>query len=267
MSRQESERTSVSLREIVRWWPLVVVVTLIAVGGAIWSATRQVPSYTATATAVLVPLSQYDETFFGTDLLRETSDPSRTTATAAVVLNSARAATVAADYLGNGWSPDSIASSVSASPLEGANVIEVTAQQREPDQAAKLAEGYVKATLADRWRTISAQLDTRIAAVSSSIAATPGDPNLGDLYARLQSFKSVRAGSSDPTMKFDSTSAPVRVAQLSMATTVTGALLGGLCVGLFAAVFAAMLRSRISRQAEPIAAHPPTEANAASQGL
>jgi hypothetical protein len=118
-----TNQTSVGIRDIVRRWPLVIVLMLIALGAAFWSDSRQVPSYTATTRLVVVPLAQWDETFLGTSLLRDAGDASRTATTVAAELNSVRAATVAADYLGGDWTPDSVAAAVKVSVFEQTKVL------------------------------------------------------------------------------------------------------------------------------------------------
>ncbi len=242
---------SVGVREIVRYWPLVIVVTLIAVGAAIWSESRQAPSYTATTRLVVVPLPQWDESFLGTSLVRDSGDATRTAATVAAQLNSNHAATVTADYLGGGWTPNSVAAAVKVSVLENTNLIAIVARSADSENAAKLAEGFAKATLADRWRTISAELDARIAAITASMPGVPTDPNAPNAdqwSARLQTVKMVRDAGSDPTIRIDSTSRPVRSKQLPVWVVMGLATAGGLFVGLLAAVGMAMLRRRINQQ-------------------
>ncbi|ORA26996.1 hypothetical protein [Mycobacterium aquaticum] len=252
-----------SIREIARWWPLVVAVTLIAVCGGVWSSSRHVSTYTATTRVVLATLPQWEDTFIGTSLLHESGDVERTTATAAAILSSRRAATLAAEYLGGDWTPDSVAEAVKVAPLQDANVIEIVAKARQPALAAKIAEGYAKATMQDRWRTISAELDKRIAAMSAEIAAGPPDSShVRDAYTALRTIQLIRSGDFDPTMKIDSTSAPVEVAQMSTMSTAAVAAAGGLCVGVFAAIGAALLRRRMG---QPAASSP--QHSAAAAGL
>ena len=67
MTKSRHLRRSIGVRDVARWWPLIVVVTLIAVGGTLISHSRQAPSYTAT-TRIVVVLAQGDDTFLGTAL-------------------------------------------------------------------------------------------------------------------------------------------------------------------------------------------------------
>jgi capsular polysaccharide biosynthesis protein len=245
MNEYQQDSLWVRLREILRWWPLVLFVTLCAVGCAIWSQSRQTPSYTATTTLSVVPIAQWDETFLGTSLVRDSGDATRTAATAAAGLNTRRAATVAADYLGSGWTPDSVAAAVKVSAAENTNVIEVVAQSDDADKAVKLAEGFADATLADRWKTISAELDTRIALIDDAVLVA--GPNADQLLARLQTLKMVRATGSDPTVTIDSTSLAVLKNRMPVWAFVGLAAAGGLCIGVLAAILMARLPRRIDQ--------------------
>lgn len=268
MTRYQPAPTSVRIRDIARWWPLVLVVMLIAVGGAVWSERRQVPSYSATTNVVLVPLPQWEETFLGTSLLHSAGDAARTTSTAAAMLSSSRAAILASDYLDNGWTPDEVAAAVTVSPVQDSNLVLIAAQARERDRAEKLAEGYAKAVLENRWHVIAAELDARIATINDSIAASPNNPNVAAQYQLMQTLQLARDGGSDFTMKVDSTSPAVQVDQMSFTQLVSLAAVGGLCVGLFAAAGAAMMRRRMGQAVDaapdPV---PPARVHASSEGL
>ena len=96
----------------MRRWPLVIIPALLAVGSSLWSASAQTPTYTATAKLVVIPLAQWDETFIGTSLVRDAGDAKRTAATLTALLDSRRAATVAADYLGANWTPEAVQAAI-----------------------------------------------------------------------------------------------------------------------------------------------------------
>jgi capsular polysaccharide biosynthesis protein len=227
------------IHAILRRWPLVIIPALLAVGGSLWSASHQTPTYTATAKLVVIPLAQWDETFIGTSLVRDAGDAKRTAATLAALLDSRRAATVAADYLGANWTPEAVHAAIRVRVAEDTNVITVVAQSADRDRATKVAEGFANATLADRWQTISRELDTRIVAFE---AITNTEPIPGDAAARLHTLKLVRAGGFDPTLRIDSTTPAVRDERLSVWASVGLAAAGGLFVGLLAAVGVARLR-------------------------
>jgi capsular polysaccharide biosynthesis protein len=264
MTEHEHDSFWVRIREILRWWPLVIVVTLCAVGGAIWSQRGQTPSYTATTTLSVVPIAQWDETFLGTSLVRDSGDATRTAATAAAELQSRHAMTVAADYLGGGWTPDSVAAAVKVSAAENTNVIEVVAQTNDADGAAKLAQGFADATLADRWRTISAELGARIAMIDDAVLIA--GPKADALFARQQTLNMVRATGSDPTMRIESTSLAVLSKRMPVWAFVALAAAGGLCIGVLAAILMARLPRRTDRSIGKSPLHARTLAHSQNGG-
>lgn len=258
MTQSRHTRNSIGTREIARRWPLIVAVMVIAVGAAMWTQSRQVPSYTATTRVEVVPLPQWDETFLGTDLVRDSGDATRTAATVAVELNSARAATVTADYLGGGWTPESVAAAVKVSSFEQTNVVEIVARSASAEKAVKLSQAYATATLADRWRSISAQLDGRIAKIQASALANPAantdtsntNPLAAQQSDRLQTLHMIRESGADPTMRIESTGAAVGSKQLPTGVVLALAATGGLFVGSLAAAGMAALRRPANHRIE-----------------
>lgn len=238
-----SNTSRVRMDEIVRWWPLMVVTTLIAVAAGIVSTTQQEPSYAARMRVVVVPLVQWDETFLGTSLVRDSGDTSRTTATVAALLDSRDAAATAAEFLGSGWTAQSVEAAIEVSAGDDTNIIDVEARSIDRARAVGLAAGFVDAVLAERWRTISAEVISRIEALS--------DPDISDdvvnsdiVSGRLQTLSAIRNSGSDPTVKVESTTPVVRVEQMSVGVVVGLAAAGGLVLGVLAAVGLVHLRRR-----------------------
>jgi capsular polysaccharide biosynthesis protein len=228
------------LREIARWWPLILIPVLIAVAAATVSVIQQRPTYTATARFVVVPLVQWDETFLGTSLVRDAGDTKRTATTMAEVLNSRRAATTTAEHLGSGWTPEAVDDMVNVAVVKDTNVIEVVANTADPDHAVRVAEGFARATLDDRWRTIAGELDARIA----TVAAAAAGPAPGEAATRLQTLTAVRDAGTDPTLRMDSTTPAVEDARPGIPVIIGLAAAGGLFIGVLAAVGMARLRRR-----------------------
>jgi hypothetical protein len=238
---------SVGIRDVLRLWPLIIIPVLIAVTAGAWSASREATTYTATSKLVVVPLAQWDETFIGTSLVRDAGDANRTAATVAALLNSPRAAVAAADYLGSDWTPDAVDKAVDASVVDQANVIEIVSRSADAERAARLVDGFTQAALADRWRTISAELDARISALTAIAANLGGnaDASAGEVYTRLQTLTLVREAGTDPTIRLDSTGSVVRNEPSAVWAVGLLATAGGLVVGLLAAVGMARLKRRL----------------------
>ncbi|MDT5016986.1 MAG: hypothetical protein QOD39_3146 [Mycobacterium sp.] len=235
------DSSTVGARSVLRWWPLIVLPAIIAVAAAIWTVSQQAPSYTAVTRLMVVPLAQWDETFLGTSLVRDSGDATATAKTTAALLDSQRTATAAAARMGEGWTPEAIDRAVKVSAVPGTNVVEIAAHSPDPKVAPQISEDFAKAVLAARWETISAELDARIAAVS---AITAPDPNAGDASSRLQTLTLVRQAGVDPTLRIDATSAAVEDPQLPVVVVVGLAALGGAVLGLLCAMAAVQLRRR-----------------------
>lgn len=258
MTQSRHTRNSIGIREIARGWPLIVVVMMIAVGAAMWTESRQVRSYTATTRVEVVPLPQWDETFLGINLVRDSGDATRTAATVAAELNSTRAATVTADYLGGGWTLESVAAAVKVSSFEQTNVVEIVARAASAEKAVKLSQAYATATLADRWQSISAQLDGRIAKIQASVLANPAgntdnanaNPIAAQQVERLQTLRMIRESGADPTMRIESTGSAVASKQLPTGVVLALAATGGLFVGSLAAAGMAVLRRPANHRIE-----------------
>lgn len=242
------------LQRIMRRWPLLVGGMMIALGGALWSYEHEVPMYTATTTIVVVPLPQWDETFLGTDLVRDSGDATRTATTLAAELKSRRYANVAARELGGDWTAEKVTEAVTVTTSGETNIIEVVAKAADPDTARRVASGFVDAVTTARWETISSQLESRITALSRGSLASLGDQQGTNSaasveIARLRTLGFVRDSHIDPTLRVDSSSLPVPDPQMSLPITVIIAALGGLFVGALASAAVDFLR----RQRNPLA--------------
>jgi len=239
MTRHEAP--TMGIRSVLRWLPLIIVPAVIAAAAAFWSVSHQTPSYTAVTRLAVVPLAQWDETFLGTSLLRDGGDAKTTASTTAELLNSRRSATTAAAGMANGWTPEAVDRMIQVSAVPDTNVIEIAAQSPDPKEAQRVSEDFTRAVLAERWRTISAELDARIAAIS---VTTVPDPNAGEASVRLQTLNLIRQAGADPTLRIESTSAAVEDPRLPMTVVLALAALGGSVVGLLCALAAARLGRR-----------------------
>ena len=247
---------SVRLRNILRWWPLLLATMVIAIGAAGWAHQRQVPSYTSTARMVVIPLPQWDETFLGTDLVRDSGDATRTAPTLATELKSGHYQEAAARFLGGDWTRQSVGDAVRIAATGETNIVEIVARASDPDTASRLASGFVDAAMADRWQTISTQLDSRIAALREGGLAAAGDqqgdnPAAAELAGRLRTLSIVRASGADPTLRIGPASPAMPESQMSLPVTMALAALGGLFVGLLAATGIEVLRRSRVRPGMP----------------
>jgi uncharacterized protein involved in exopolysaccharide biosynthesis len=226
----------VLVRQVLRSWPIVVVVTLVAVASSIWALDSRKPSYSATARLLISPLPQWDQTFLGTSLIRDAGDARLTASTVAEVLKGPDSAIEAADSMGAGWTPRLVQRAVFVEAVPDTNVIAVTAHSGSPHVAAKLAEEFVNAVLRSRWRTIKAEVAKRASLAEKSGISIPSEGAViaGATGAQVLNF--VRLTGSDPTLAFQGATPPEQDNELKPGYVVVLAIAGGLFLGSLAAL-------------------------------
>jgi Mrp family chromosome partitioning ATPase len=179
---------------------LVVAVTLATVAAsAAWLSLRD-PTYEATAQLLVSPLPQDDTTFIGVQVLRESTEPTRTMQTAATLVSSREAARLTAARLGRGWTAERVEDSVDVDPQGESNILAVTAQADARGVAARVANLYAAAALEARRATLRRQVDAAIRQLRAG-ARAPGNSAgaAADRAERLNQLELVRRGV-DPTL-------------------------------------------------------------------
>lgn len=245
MTTDTTPRAAIRVRDVLRWWPVVVLTVAAAVLACLPTLASRTPEYTAGTRLLVAPLAQWDETFLGTSLSRYAGDAGRTTATVAAQLDTDRVADATARQLGPGWTSGTVAADVDVTGGEGADLIDIVARADDPATARRLADTFTSVALADRWTTISTELTKRIELMTPR---TSTDPNAGEASLQLQLVRLVLESGVDPTLRVDSVMPPALVPQLPAAAILGLAGVGGLFIGLLAAIGLALLQSR--RRAE-----------------
>ncbi len=238
---------------ILRRWPVVVLVTAAAVGAAVVALERRAPTYKATTSLLITPLPQWDTTFLGTSLIRDSGDANRTAATVAQMLDSQQVAEETARRLGGSWTSGAVRAAVDVSPLADTNVIGMTAHADTRVRAVKLAHEFAAAALVVHWRTVARQLATRIYTIATVRRTTA--PRNADLTHDLALLRALRLGGHDPTLTLRDTSAATRTGISAVAVGIL-ALVGGLFLGgVAAAAIAWMPRSSRAKHTAGSAGH------------
>jgi capsular polysaccharide biosynthesis protein len=234
------------LVDIRRHWLIVVLVTVVVVAAAGVSLARRSPSYKASATILVAPLPQFDETFLGTGLIRDAGDASLTASTVAQLLSSPAIARETANRLGAGWTAASVVSAIDVKPISNTDVIAIDARAGGREQALALATAYAKAALRVHWQSLVRQLDERIRILVTVSRSAGGN---SDLVHDLAIVRALRRGGFDPTLTFRYSKAEGR-AGASVGTIVFLALVGGLILGALGALGIERVRpSRRRREA------------------
>lgn len=219
--------------QAVRRHPMLVAIAIAAalVGAAAWLALRE-PEYRATARVLIEPASSDDETLLGVPLVRDAGDPTRTAQTAAALLRSPDAAGATARRLGGGATTRSVLDAVAIEPAGQSNILAVTAEADSAAAAARLANTFAAATLADR----DAKL---LAAIERELQAAPPAAT-----ARVERLEALR-GSGDPTVSLaDEALPPLSASGSPWWLVLALALITGAVCGAIAAIVADMRSPR-----------------------
>ena len=242
-----------ALREIVRRWPVVLLVALAAVAaGAIASSSRE-SSYTARARLVIIPLAQQNESFLGTSLLRDAGDANRTASTLATTMDSREVERETAERLGDDWTADAVHDAVSVKPVANANVVEIEATAASSTLASRVASSFAEATLDVRWDKIAAELEERISALDQ-LTDTVSDA--GGLARDREILAATLRAGTDPTLRLQGNAPRVSQEGVSTAVVLVLALAGGLLLGCLAALGLSRLGRRIHSEQDVAGTYP-----------
>ena len=196
----------------VRKHPVVLVLVTLAsvLGAGGWLATRPV-TYRATADVLVTPAQVGDTTYQGLSVLTDTPDtPVQVFETAAALIDSPAAATLAARHLGPGSTAGEVSGAVTVEPVGQSNVLAVQATEPTARRAVQIADSFTQAALQVYEHTIQRQAAKRLAASDASSSeqltalqavrsgidpmfavlhyAPPGGTRVGDSAARLLSL-------------------------------------------------------------------------------
>ncbi|HEX8121476.1 MAG TPA: hypothetical protein VF549_09450 [Solirubrobacteraceae bacterium] len=190
----------------IRLHPFVIaLVTLLTIAAAVAWVVRKDPVYKATAEILVTPMPADSNSLFGLQLLRESNDPTRTLQTAASLVETARAAELAAKRMGPGFTRSSVQEQVVVEPQGQSNILAVTAEGGSGEAAARLANTFVASSLDARRETLRKQIATLISAVEGDIPQTspttpaPEGSQAAETRAELTQLRRIANGS-DPTL-------------------------------------------------------------------
>lgn len=131
--------------------PLIVaIVMLAALAGAVAWVSHRSHHYEATADILFTPVPSDNEGANGLPVLRDSSDPTRLSQTAASLLDTPQAAILAAHRLGHGWSVSRIKEAVNVEPQGQSDIVAVVAKATSARQAQRLANSFVESSLEAR---------------------------------------------------------------------------------------------------------------------
>ncbi len=189
------------------------------------------PTYEATATVVVTPLSGEDAPA-GMPVFRDLGDPIRTIETAAALLETRRAAQLSADRLGRPWTTAQVEDAITVAPQGQTNLVQVVAVAGTPDAAARLANTYTTATLDLRSQALTSASTAALAAATRRILENPAGSATASAAQTRSTTLELLKSYGDPSVVEGQEAVPAS-APIGLPTTV--ALAVSLVAGLLAA--------------------------------
>lgn len=229
----------------VRHHPLLVGLVLLATVAAsvIWLE-RRTPTFESTAQILVTPTAG-DAATAGLPILTDSVDPTRTLQTAATILDSPKAAVVAAREL-PGWSVGRLLNAVNVSAQGDSNVVAVTASSDSEASAIAAANAYAPAALAVRKDSLRTQVDAQLAGLRARREALgDADPtSSANLAASIAELETIRDGR-DPNFSLLQSATGAKETGASKKLVVILALIGGAVIGVGAALALEQLDRRM----------------------
>jgi Mrp family chromosome partitioning ATPase/capsular polysaccharide biosynthesis protein len=249
-----------------RLW-LIGVITAACIVGAVLGLSVAEKVYEAHTDLLVAPIPRENETLVGLGLPRETSDPTRDVETVSRLIETASVARRVQSRLNLKRSAGQLLDDIEVVPVAQSNIVTITAKANDPLAAARLADAFAEAAIADRTQKMHDQLATIIPPLRSQINQIPRTERLGveTLVNRLRDLEALRA-MDDPTLRLEARAEPpTDPVSPRPVLSLAAAILGGLILGSGAALGLQLLDSRLRREEQlrryrlPILARIPAE--------
>jgi Mrp family chromosome partitioning ATPase len=196
-------------RAIRRHWILVAVVTVLAGLIAAYTVSRGGKTYQATASILVSPLPAGATSTLGIGTVVDTGDPARTIQTAAALIDTQQAAQATARALGKGWTAGRVGGAVGVTPLGASNVLAITAQASNPQDAAHVANAYATNAIAYRGGVVQRQISAELSSLSARLAQLP--PNSAEAQAlatTVSQLRTIQGPGREPTLSVAQSALP-----------------------------------------------------------
>ena len=178
---------------------LIAVITLAALAVAVLLVAGRGQTYEASAKLLVKPIPAQSASLIDLDVLRDTGDPTRTTQTAAALIDTQPAARGAAQRLGGKWTPESVLAATDVVVQGESNVLEVVGRDSNPKTAAALANAFATSALAERRQRVIQRVAPEIARTKAQLRDdTLPTGALDALSERLATLVGIQGG--DPTI-------------------------------------------------------------------
>ncbi len=238
-------------RTVRERWIIVAIAVVAAVVAAQLYVSSATPVYQAQANLLISP--ETDPNLNVLPLFRSSSDPTRDTQTASLLVHTPAAAATAAHLLKTSESPEALLGRVQVVPVAGSDVIAVTASAPTPAGAARLANAFAEGAIQVLSLRLQAQLQSAIPRLQAQVNQPPPSGSAAASDSLVSQLATLRAlqGAPDPTIQLQSpaTAPQSPVSPRKKLSLLVGGLLG-LILGLGIALAADALDPRLRRESQ-----------------
>jgi Mrp family chromosome partitioning ATPase/capsular polysaccharide biosynthesis protein len=218
---------------------VVALVMAAALAGAIGWLAHRTSQYKATADILFTPVPSDNEGANGLPILRDSSDPTRLSQTAASLLDTREAALVAAQSMGAGWSSTGVRQTISVEPQGQSDIVAISATAKSARQAQRLANAFANGSLAARRKLLQEE-------ASGLSSEASGPPSTDVITQERRALLAALSRAEDPNFSLaQAASLPGAPTGTAAWLVVALALVAGLALGSGAAVMIDTLSDRI----------------------
>ena len=236
---EERQGTARYLQALAQHWPFILGSVTLAIAAAALYLSSAESRYEAHADVLVTPASPNDETFVGIAVIRDSGE-GRAVVTAARLVKIPAVADAVRDQLRLRATRDDLLDSITVAPQEQSNIVTITAEAHSAAQAARLANAFAVATIAERTRVFQRDLRQVVNRLSSRLdALPPASRGIGEGAALADRLGGLRGlvGARDPTVQLASAATPpAEAAWPRPALSLVAAALVGLVLGIGIAI-------------------------------
>ena len=243
-SMRELEKGSALLGILRRRWLVATTVLIACVAVAVIHQKSSPKSYNATASVTFQSGTLADVALQATP--SGSSEPQREADTEVLIAHSPEVAQAVRRQLGTSVSVESLLNDVQVEAAANANILNIVASTRDPQESALLANAFATQYIAFRTRTGLEGINSSASKLQQQLATLPaGSPERATLEQSLQRLSALRAVAGGGANIIGRASVPSSPAGKTLTTTVLLGLIAGLALAIAIALLVESLDRRI----------------------